>query len=234
MGGLSSPTVSLFDGAGARRGARARLILDLVELQQVCRTSARPWVTSEEWTLVWGRDREWNGEWETAKRAVMRLKELLEGVFGVGLELESPNGEAMRIHVGTREIAMLIEPDLRAAQEIDEAKTARREGRAPQPLEETLPPAAEIVDDYANKNASLRWLSRKHRRSPSVMRKMLVAAKQSIVGRGRRPIEHVRSPELLARALREFDAGASVSAIARLLRCARSSVRGFLERNGRG
>lgn len=188
-------------------------------------------MTPEEWVEVRGRGREWNGSWSSPRRSVFKLQALLRS-YGIALKVETPAGGGLRIHVDTPEISALIEPDILTARRIDERVTARHEGRRPEVLEDT-PTVAELAENYRAKTHPLRWLSRRHGMSRRLIRKTLEAAKVKIRSPGRVPVERVRPPELVGRALRAFDEGASVRAIARILKCSRWSAKRFLVRHGR-
>jgi hypothetical protein len=129
--------------------ARARLVLDLVELQQTCRPS-RAWITPDEWAKTWCRGRAWNGLWDSPRRALFRLQRELWRIrcpepcrrlesgrprrdcvcgraqfLGVELKVESDEG-SLRIYVDTPAIAELVEPHFLEARRIDHRASERK------------------------------------------------------------------------------------------------------------
>lgn len=221
--------------------ARARIVLDLDELQHLCRPS-RTWVTREEWIRVWRRDRDWNEQWATAKRKLMLWRELLEEAAGVHLLIETLEDGEHRIYVDTPELQQLVEVHRRRASRVTEILAAAREGRpAPPDGWRQVTAAAEsnpdhgpaIARDYEDRKFQITGLAAKYGHRKDRIKRILVAQRVALRKPGRMRITQAVSPDVERRALEAHDAGASSREVAQVLQSSQTTALKFLRAHGR-
>lgn len=199
------------------RSRRARLVLDLDELAQRGRTSL------EDYAAVRGI-----ASLSSARRSLFRLKETLVQE-GVALEVIQAVGR-ISADFGTREIAELIELDVRPARVLVEKFDAVREGREPE-LDESVN-SDEIRRDYRERKKSFAWIARKHGLCKDRIHRLLAATGPVPSPSLRRCIEERRPRALVDRALEAVARGGRVAEVAAILECTTRTAKRLLKRHG--
>lgn len=208
---------------GKARRRRAEWIVALAELQR----SGRAWCTLGEWLETWPsedrRERSPGAREVAAKAQRARLRKALRAIR-IKLRERTPEGEGLQIGVGTPELRALV------ALELEEAQRALAAGDGGSFGPASCPTPEEIVRDYWMFRASLERVARSRRVHHRVIRAVVRAARKPIRLRGAPTIEHLRPPEIVARARKAVLAAESVSELARILGCSRHGARTFRRR----
>jgi hypothetical protein len=212
--GLLTAAKGLLERAfGRARVERARWILALDELH---RHVTRPWVTLAEFTEAFYPSAA--PSFETTKGMWSRLQRALREL-GIEAQTITPEGDGRRMFFATPEIRALVKGELEEAQEI-----VTRIGS--QDVDEVQA----VAHDYWMFSASLEKLARKRRVHARVIRRLVALARRPIRPRGRPRIELRRPSVTIALAHRAVFAGWSVTVIAKILNCSRSTAREFRDR----
>jgi hypothetical protein len=199
--------------------ARARLVVDLLDLQHLCRPS-RTWVTRDEWVAVCGRGRPWS-DWSSAKRALMRQRRDLEELLGVDLHIETTDSGDHRVYVDTGAIRDALEPHARRARLVLHESESRQRGlEASGELAPSDLNVQEVARDYQDRKRPLAILSRKYGMGRDRIRKALEGARVKIRKQRRMRISEKVGPDVTAKALETHDRGASLESVRKILGCA--------------
>ncbi len=217
--------MSLLDVKSAiERATRARLILTLNELVR------EPWTSLGDYAML--REIASN---DAARRSLYRLAKTLAG-WGVELEIDEAKG-LTKARFGTREIAELIEPDIRKARAIVERIDAEHEGRRPDlkglARETEIVNAEMISSEYRQRRKGFAWITRKHGIGVGRARKILISTGAIIrPPRTRLSVEDRLPRAVVDDALMALANGALVAEVAAILGCSERTARRFAKRHG--